>query len=67
MHVGGPLNTEPKKDVVGRFIEIYNYERTHQSLDWDNQKTPPQAFVRKMFPKDRVVVDEQTGEKYVTK
>jgi putative transposase len=66
-HVGGPLNTEPKRDAVGRFIEIYNYERAHQSLDWDNQETPAQAFVRKMPPKDKIVVDEQTGEKYATK
>ena len=65
-HVGGPLNTEPKKDAVARFIEIYNYERAHQSLDWDNQETPAQAFARKMPPKDKIVMDKQTGEKYVT-
>ncbi len=66
-HVGGPLNTEPKKDAIARFIEWYNDERAHQSLDWENLETPARAYVRKMPPKGETVVDAQTGEEYSAK
>ena len=39
-HVGGPLSTEPKKDPVTRFVEWYNYDRPHLSLDLGNLETP---------------------------
>ena len=63
-HVDGPLNTEPKKDPVTRFVEWYNYDRPHMSLDLDNLETPARAFVRKMPPPGQVVIDKQTGEEY---
>ena len=66
-HVGGPLNTEPKRDAIARFIEWYNDERAHQSLDWENLETPARAYVRKMPPKGETVVDAQTGEEYSAK
>lgn len=66
-HVGGPFHTAPLTDAVSRFIEWYNLYRAHRSLDWENQETPAQAFVRKMPPKDVIVIDEQTGEEYDVK
>lgn len=62
--VGGPFHTEPAKDPVERFLEWYNYERPHMSLDWDNLETPAQAFKRKMAPTGTTVVDSQTGQEY---
>ncbi len=37
--------------------------RPHRSLDWDNQETPAQAFVRKM-PEGETAIDGQAGEEY---
>ena len=65
-HVGGPLNTEPKKDAITRFMDWYNNDRPHMSLDFDNLETPAKAFVRKMPPPGKIVVDQQTGEEYST-
>ncbi len=63
-HVGGPFHTEPPKPALERFMEWYNYNRAHMSLDWENGETPAQAFMRKMAPAGETVVDEQTGEEY---
>ncbi len=63
-HVGGPFCTAPAKDPVERFMEWYNHDRPHMSLDWDNLETPAQAFERKMPPAGEMVVDGQTGEEY---
>ena len=63
-HVGNPFNTAPRKDALDRFMEWYNYERAHMSLDWEKQETPAQAFIRKMAPEGETVVDQQTGEEY---
>jgi len=34
------------------------------SRDWNRKETPAQAFIRKMPPKDAVVIDRQTGEEH---
>ena len=65
-HVGGPFNSGSRKEPIERFMDWYNYQRAHQSLDWDSLETPARAFLRKMPPKDAIVVDEQTGEEYST-
>ena len=62
--VGGPFCTAPAKDPVERFMEWYNHDRPHMSLDWDNLETPAQAFKRKMPPAGETVVDGQTGQEY---
>lgn len=63
-HVGNPFNTAPRKDAIDRFMEWYNCERDHMSLDWENQETPAQAFMRKMAPKGETIIDQHTGEEY---
>ena len=63
-HVGGPFCVEPPKKAIDRFMEWYNYNRAHRSLDWANSETPYQAFIRKMAPSGQIVTDSQTGEKY---
>lgn len=63
-HVGGPFHAEPARPAIDRLMHWYNNERDHMSLDWENLETPAQAFVRKMPPKGRTVVDTQTGEEY---
>ena len=63
-HVGGPFCAAPAKDPVERFMEWYNHDRPHMSLDWDNLETPAQAFKRKMPPAGETVVDGQTGQEY---
>ena len=67
IHVSGPFGTEPKKDAVARLIEWYNYEKAHQSLDWENPETPAWAHVRKMPLRGETVVDAQTREEYRAK
>ena len=62
--VGGPFNTKPKTDPVERFVEWFNHDRPHMSLDLDNLETPAQAFTRKMPSLGQTVIDEQTGEEY---
>ncbi len=62
--VGGPFYTASAKDPVERFMEWYNYNRPHMSLDWDNLETPVQAFKRKMPPAGKTVTDSQTGQEY---
>ena len=63
--VGGPFSAAtPPRDPVVRFIEWYNNDRPHMSLDWDNLETPAQAFKRKMPPAGETVVDSQTGQEY---
>ena len=57
-HVGGPFHTEPPKPALERFMEWYNYNRAHMSLDWESGETPAQAFMRKMAPAGETVVDE---------
>ena len=61
-HIGGPLNTTPRKDAVTRFIEWYNNIRTHMSLN--DMETPAQAYRRKMPPIGETVTDEESGEQY---
>ena len=61
-HVGDPFNSGSKKEPIERFMDWYNYQRAHQSLDWDSLETPARAFLRKMPPKDAIAVDEQIGE-----
>lgn len=49
---GCPIGSEKiETDPVARFIRRYNYERSHDSLDWDSLETPFKAFHRKMPPK----------------
>ena len=62
--MGGPFNTKPKTDPVERFVEWFNHDRPHMSLDLDNLETPAQAFTRKMPSPGQTVIDEQTGEEY---
>ena len=38
----------PKTDPVERFVEWFNHDRPHMSLDLDNLETPAQAFTRKI-------------------
>ena len=61
-HVDGPLNTEPKKDAITRFMDWYNNDRPHMFLGFDNLETLAKAFIRKMPPPGKIVVDQQTGE-----
>ena len=53
-----------KSDPIDLFMQWYNYDRPHMSLNRDERETPAQAFVRKMPPKGETVIDEQTGEEY---
>ena len=63
--MGGSFYTTSAKDPVERFMEWYNYNRPHMSLDWDNLEIPAQAFKRKMPPLDgKTVTDSQTGQEY---
>ena len=39
-----------KSDPIDMFMQWYNYDRPHMSLNRDERKTPAQAFVRKMPP-----------------
>ncbi len=57
-HVGSPLNTEPKKDAVTRFVEWYNRVRPHMSL---NHGTPAMAFRDKMPPEGGKAAGEEIG------
>ncbi len=47
-HVGGPFCVAPARDPVERFMEWYNHDWPHMSIDWDNLETPARAFKRKM-------------------
>ena len=53
-----------KSDPIDLFMQWYNYDRSHMSLNRDERETPAQTFVRKMPPKGETVIDEQTGEEY---
>ncbi len=53
-----------KSDPIDLFMQWYNHDRPHMSLNRDERETPAQAFVRKMPPKGETVIDEQTGEEY---
>ena len=63
-HVGSPFHTKGETDPVSRFVDWYNNDRPHMSLDRDKRETPAQAFARKMPPNGEAVIDEQTGEEY---
>ena len=52
-----------KSDPIDLFMQWYNYDRPHRSLNWAELETPAQAFKRKM-PKEDRIVDGQTGEAY---
>ncbi len=56
-----------KSDPIDLFMQWYNHDRPHRSLDWDNQETPAQAFLRKMPKEGETVIDGQTGEEYDVK
>ena len=51
-----------KSDPMDLFMQWYNYRRTHMSLN--DGETPAEAFERKMAPKGKRIIDEQTGEEY---
>ena len=53
-----------KNDPIDLFMQWYNHDRPHMSLNRDERKTPARAFVRKVSPKGETVIDEQTGEEY---
>ena len=53
-----------KSDLIDLFMQWYNYDRQHMSLNKDEQETPAQAFVREMPPNGETVIDEQTEEEY---
>ena len=63
-HVGGPFHAGRARDPVDRFIEWYNHERPHMSLDRKSRETPARAFIRKMARVGETVVDAQSGEEY---
>ncbi len=48
-------------DPVDLFMQWYNYERPHMSLDGSR---PAEAFKAKMPPKGATVIDRETGEEY---
>ncbi len=52
-HVGGPFHTGGARDPMERFIDWYNNSRAHMSLDWEDQETSAQAFVRKMAQRQK--------------
>ena len=63
-HIGAEkIETDP----VARFIRWYNERRPHESLDMDVLETPAQAFIRKMPPKDEIVIDKETSEEMCPK
>ncbi len=62
-HVGGPFHTKSRTDPVERFIQWYNNERPHRSLDFENIETPAKAFVRKMAPDRETLEREEESEK----
>jgi len=43
-------DNDEKERSHGPVYAVVQYERPHMPLDWDNQETPVQAFVRKMPP-----------------
>ena len=51
-------------DTIDLFMNWYNHDRAHRSLDWENQETLAQAFSCKMPPAVEDVIDQQTGEEY---
>ncbi len=51
-HMGGPFCTARPRDPVERFVDWYNNDRPHMSLDWSKRETPAQAHARKMPPPD---------------
>ena len=53
-----------KSDPIDLFMQWYNYDRPHMSLNRDERETPAQAFVRKMPTEGETVIDGQTGEEY---
>jgi len=61
-HVGGPFYTKDRTDPVERFIQWYNNERPHRSLDFENLETPAKAFVRKMAPDRETLEKEEESE-----
>ena len=63
-HVGGPFHADQERDPMDRFIEWYNHQRPHMSLDRKSRETPARAFIRKMAPAGETVVDAQSGEEY---
>ena len=51
----------PAKSALERFMEWYNHDRAHMSLDWENMETPPaQAFKRMMAPNTAIATDGET-------
>ena len=51
-----------KSDPIDLFMQWYNHDRPHMSLDWENRETPAQAFERRMPEGGRTAVDGQAGE-----
>ncbi len=52
---------------IDLFMQWYNMDRAHMSLDTENRETPVQAFARKMPEPGERIIDEQTGEEYDAK
>ena len=60
---GAPVGVQRiESDPVARFVNWYNNERPHESLDWDVLETPALAFRRKMAPckEQPATMEEQT-------
>ena len=50
---------------IDEFVQWYNRDRPHDSLDQSTLETPARAFARKMPEKGQTVKDEYTGEEYL--
>ena len=46
-------------DLVDLFMQWYNYDRAHMSLDWNNQERSVQAFKREMPKSGETVIVRQ--------
>ena len=46
-----------KSDPIDLFMQWYNYDRPHMSLDRKSREMPARAFVRKMPKKVQIVID----------
>ena len=63
-HMGGSFHASPMMDAIDRFMDWYNHDRAHRSLDWENQETPAQTFSRNMPHAGETVIDQQTSDEY---
>ena len=64
-HIGGPFHTKGPQDPISRFVEWFNYNRPHMSLDRSRDETPAMAFERKKAPEGtdiRTVCEEDSND-----